>query len=101
MRDIANINPADIETMDVLKDAASASIYGMDAANGVIIITTKKGKDGKMKISLDSYYGAKSTLNAVEMANASQYVEYFNQNRASLGLNYLSFRKSTIRHRLV
>lgn len=86
MRDIANINPADIETMDVLKDAASASIYGMDAANGVIIITTKKGKDGKMKISLDSYYGAKSTLNAVEMANASQYVEYFNQNRASLGL---------------
>lgn len=43
MRDIANINPADIETMDVLKDAASASIYGMDAANGVIIITTKKG----------------------------------------------------------
>lgn len=82
---ITNINPADIETMDVLKDAASASIYGMNAANGVIIITTKKGKEGKAKISLESYYGAKSILNPVDMANASQYVTYFNERQAAMG----------------
>ncbi|WP_335587925.1 TonB-dependent receptor [Galbibacter orientalis] len=53
---IGDLNPNDVETMQVLKDAASASIYGSRAANGVIIITTKKGK-GKMKISYDTYYG--------------------------------------------
>lgn len=82
---ISNINPADIETIDVLKDAASASIYGMNAANGVIIITTKKGKTDKAQISLESYYGTKSILNAVKMANASQYVQYFNERQAAEG----------------
>src|SRR5690606_6778876 len=53
---IQDLNPNDIETMQVLKDAASASIYGSRAANGVIIITTKKGK-GKLKVTYDSYYG--------------------------------------------
>ncbi|MBU2927667.1 SusC/RagA family TonB-linked outer membrane protein [Winogradskyella psychrotolerans] len=82
---ITNINPDDIETFDVLKDAASASIYGMNAANGVVIVTTKSGKKGKMKIELSSYYGAKSMLNAVEMANSSQYVRYFNENQMMSG----------------
>ncbi|SFU30784.1 TonB-linked outer membrane protein, SusC/RagA family [Pustulibacterium marinum] len=84
-RDISNINPGDIESMNVLKDAASAAIYGMDAANGVVIITTKKGKAGKMKVGLNTYYGAKSMLNPVEMANASQYVTYFNERLTSEG----------------
>ncbi|XGA85187.1 hypothetical protein OEG92_00310 [Polaribacter sejongensis] len=79
------MNPSDIETMDVMKDAASAAIYGMDAANGVIFITTKKGKNGKAKVSLSSYYGATSTLNPVKMANASEYITYFNEVRTSLG----------------
>ncbi|QXP66027.1 TonB-dependent receptor [Polaribacter sp. AHE13PA] len=82
---ISNINPSDIETMDVMKDAASAAIYGMDAANGVIFITTKKGKNGKAKVSLSSYYGATSTLNPVKMADASEYITYFNEVRTSLG----------------
>jgi len=82
---IGNINPADIETMDIMKDAASAAIYGMDAANGVVFITTKKGKFGKAKISLSSYYGATSMLNQVKMANAKQYVTYFNEVQTSLG----------------
>ncbi|WP_262732551.1 SusC/RagA family TonB-linked outer membrane protein [Gaetbulibacter sp. NE] len=82
---ITNINPADIESFDVLKDASSASIYGMNAANGVVIITTKKGKQGKMKIELSSFYGAKSMLNPVEMANSSQYVRYFNENQVAIG----------------
>ncbi|MFB9053212.1 SusC/RagA family TonB-linked outer membrane protein [Formosa undariae] len=82
---ISNINPSDIETMDVMKDAASAAIYGMDAANGVIFITTKKGKQGKAKIALSSYYGATSMLNPVKMANASQYVSYYNEVQTALG----------------
>ncbi|MFP9115918.1 SusC/RagA family TonB-linked outer membrane protein [Flavobacterium sp. RHBU_3] len=82
--DISNINPADIATMDILKDASSAAIYGSSAANGVVLITTKKGKDGKMNISLSSSYGARSTLNRVKMANASQYVQYYNENQATL-----------------
>ncbi|WP_372744125.1 SusC/RagA family TonB-linked outer membrane protein [Lutibacter sp.] len=82
---ISNINPADIETMDVMKDAASAAIYGMDAANGVVFITTKKGKLGKAKLSVSSYYGATTILNQVKMANASEYITYFNEVRTSLG----------------
>ncbi|MHA7942254.1 SusC/RagA family TonB-linked outer membrane protein [Formosa sp. 3Alg 14/1] len=82
---ISNINPSDIETMDVMKDAASAAIYGMDAANGVIFITTKKGKSGKAKIALSSYFGATSMLNQVKMSNASEYITYFNEVRTSLG----------------
>ncbi|WP_417351045.1 SusC/RagA family TonB-linked outer membrane protein [Flavobacterium alkalisoli] len=77
---IDNINPGDILTMDVLKDASSAAIYGSNAANGVILITTKKGKSGAMKISASSSYAVKSLLNKVEMANSSQYVTYFNEN---------------------
>lgn len=81
---INNINPADIESLDVLKDAASSAIYGMDAANGVVIVTTKKGKKGKSKISISSQYGVQSILNQVEMANAQQYVTYFNENQSFL-----------------
>lgn len=87
---ISNINPADIETIDVLKDAASSAIYGMDAANGVIIITTKKGRIGKTKVQFSSKYGTTSLLNKVEMANGSQYVTYFNENQATLGQYLLS-----------
>ncbi|MFL9845142.1 SusC/RagA family TonB-linked outer membrane protein [Flavobacterium rhizosphaerae] len=82
--DISNINPGDIETMDILKDASSAAIYGQNAANGVVLITTKKGKDGKMNLSVSSYYAARSVLNQVKMANAKQYVTYYNENQATL-----------------
>ena len=81
---INNINPADIESLDVLKDAASSAIYGMDAANGVVIITTKKGKKGQAKISISSQYGVQSILNQVEMANSQQFVTYFNENQSFL-----------------
>lgn len=83
--DISNISSSDIVSMDVLKDASSASIYGVRAANGVILITTKKGKKGAAKISVDSYVGMKSILNQVKMANADQYIEYFNENQTALG----------------
>jgi TonB-dependent starch-binding outer membrane protein SusC len=83
--DINNISASDIVSMDILKDASSASIYGLRAANGVIIITTKKGQAGSAKVSIDSYFGLKSMANRVKMANASQYIEYFNEKQVSTG----------------
>jgi len=75
-RSQANLNPGDIESLQVLKDASSASIYGSRAANGVIIITTKKGKLGKPVISYDSYYGTQSASGDVEALNASELGTY-------------------------
>lgn len=82
---IANLNPNDIESFDIMKDAASSAIYGSNAANGVVFITTKKGKQGKATIKVNSFYGAKSTLNPVKMANSSQYVTFFNEKQAAIG----------------
>lgn len=82
--DIKNISSSDILSMDILKDAASASIYGVRAANGVILITTKKGKSGAPKVGIESYVSMKNILNQVKMANAQQYIEYYNQNQGML-----------------
>ncbi|WP_312789107.1 TonB-dependent receptor [Sphingobacterium sp.] len=79
--DINNINPSDIESMDVLKDASSASIYGLRAANGVIIVTTKKGKTGTLSINYESYAGMKKILNRVKMANGEQFRTFFNESQ--------------------
>ena len=68
------INSADIETLQVLKDAASSSIYGSRAANGVVVITTKKGgKNGKTEIQFDGYSGVQSAFNLPNLLNAQQY----------------------------
>ncbi|HVB02188.1 MAG TPA: TonB-dependent receptor [Chitinophagaceae bacterium] len=80
--DITNINTADIASMSILKDASSEAIYGVRAANGVIIITTKQGKKGKMQISYNAYVGVHMPANLVKMANAQQYIDYV---QASLG----------------
>lgn len=80
---ISSISPSDIVSMNILKDASSASIYGLRAANGVVMITTKKGESGTPKISVDSYVGVKNVLKKVEMANASEYITFFNENQAT------------------
>jgi TonB-linked SusC/RagA family outer membrane protein len=68
------INPSDIETLQVLKDAASSSIYGSRAANGVVVITTKKGgKSGESEMQFDGYSGVQSAFNLPKMLNAQQY----------------------------
>ena len=72
-----SINPNDIESIQVLKDAASASVYGARASNGVIVITTKQGKSGKTRVTLDSYYGVQNTVNRPDLiTNSSQFREY-------------------------
>ncbi len=74
-----SINPADIDTISVLKDASSTAIYGSRAANGVIIITTKKGKKGQLTIDLDTSYGFNKVINELNWANARQYADIVNQ----------------------
>ncbi len=71
------LNPNDIASISVLKDAASAAIYGTSGANGVVLITTKEGKTGKKgSVSFDSYYGVQQVARTVELFNAQQYGEY-------------------------
>lgn len=74
--DIRNINTADIVSMDVLKDASASAIYGVRAANGVIIITTKRGQAGKMEVSYNMNIGWRQAANVVKMANRQQYIDY-------------------------
>ncbi|MDE6058102.1 MAG: TonB-dependent receptor, partial [Muribaculaceae bacterium] len=72
--DISTLNPADIESIDVLKDAASAAIYGAQAANGVVLVTTKKGREGRTKVTFDGYYGIQNVAHKVKMLNAREYM---------------------------
>lgn len=76
--DASRVNPNDIESVQVLKDATSASIYGSRAAQGVIIITTKQGKSGSMSITYDGYVGAAKIPNSIqpELLNTKEYAEY-------------------------
>ena len=69
------LNPADIESIDVLKDAASAAIYGARAANGVILVTTRQGKEGRAVASYDGYYGWQFISKMPNLVNAQQYME--------------------------
>ncbi len=69
-----DLNPSDIESIDVLKDAASAAIYGARAANGVILVTTRQGKEGKMQINYDGYVGKQYLAKSPDVLNAQEYV---------------------------
>lgn len=76
MKDISGIDPNDIESMEVLKDAASAAIYGAEAGNGVVLITTKKGKSGDGKVTYSFQYTLQSVGKVPEVMNAEQYAQY-------------------------
>ena len=75
---INEISPNDIESITVLKDASSASIYGARASNGVVVITTKKGKSGLPKLSVNVYSGLQEPANLIKMANTTQYITAYN-----------------------
>ena len=77
--DITTLNPADIESIDVLKDAASAAIYGAQAANGVVLVTTKSGKEGVSKITYDGYVGWQTLGRKFEMLNSNQYMQIMDE----------------------
>ena len=69
------VMPSDIESIEILKDAASAAIYGSRGANGVILITTKKGKKGEPQISLNSYYGVENAWKQLDLMNSQQWAD--------------------------
>jgi TonB-linked SusC/RagA family outer membrane protein len=80
---IENLNPSDIESIDVLKDAASAAIYGARAANGVILVTTKQGKSGKIQVTYDGYYGVQNVYKMPTMLNAKEYMAVMDEMRVN------------------
>lgn len=81
------LNANDIESMEVLKDASSAAIYGSRASNGVIMITTKRGIEGKTRYNVDLSYGYQYMAKPFKMANAVEYATIFNGAREASGLN--------------
>ena len=83
--DIGSLNPSDIESIDVLKDAASAAIYGSQSANGVVLITTKSGKEGRAVVSFDGYMGWQNKPRSIDMLNASQYKEIMDEQAVNSG----------------
>ncbi len=75
--DLNNFDSRDIESVEVLKDASAASIYGSRAANGVIMITTKRGqRDGKLHVNYDGYYGVQSAWRKLDLLNTQEYLQY-------------------------
>ncbi|MFP4060115.1 MAG: SusC/RagA family TonB-linked outer membrane protein [Bacteroidales bacterium] len=76
---LVDINPSDIESIEILKDASYASIYGARAANGVVLITTKSGKKGKVKVNFNSYYGIQQISRKINLTNAKDYATLMNE----------------------
>ena len=82
---LSDINPNDIESMEVLKDASATAIYGSRGANGVIIITTKRGRSGPPTVTYDAYYGIVRPLGRTQIFNAEEFAEYKRESRRTTG----------------
>ncbi len=82
---ITGLNPDEIASIDVLKDAAAAAIYGSRGSNGVVIVTTKRGAAGKTRFSLNSYVGTQKVERTIGLLNAQQYVQLYNESAANDG----------------
>lgn len=76
---ISFLNPEDIESMEILKDPSSLAIFGVRGANGVIIITTKKAKEGQTRVNINTSFGWKSVVDKIDMVNADQFKELYNE----------------------
>ncbi len=111
---LSQLNPSDIESVEILKDAAATAIYGARAANGVVLITTKRGKDGIARVSYDGYYGFQEVSKKIGILNATEFAKLENDtyspnviypDPASLGegTDYLDliFRKGSIQNHQV
>ena len=85
--DLSTINPDDIESIDVLKDASASAIYGSRASNGVVMVTTKSGKAGKTTVNFDAYFGFQTVAKKLDLLNASQFMEI---NKEAFNAKYLA-----------
>ena len=80
------MNPSDIESIEVLKDASSSAIYGSRGANGVVLVTTKKGKEGKIKVEFSANVGLQQLERKMDLLSAEEWIEaktYYNNNVSS------------------
>ncbi|MCC2600475.1 SusC/RagA family TonB-linked outer membrane protein [Sphingobacterium sp. FBM7-1] len=89
--DITILNPADIVSIDVLKDAASAAIYGSQAANGVVLVTTKMGTAGRSQLAIDAFSGVQNVGRITPMLNAQQYKIIMNEQALNAGASLIDF----------
>ncbi|WP_442590213.1 SusC/RagA family TonB-linked outer membrane protein [Pedobacter sp. AW31-3R] len=94
-RDAAFLNPNDIESMTILKDASAAAIYGSSGANGVVLITTKKGKEGKLKVGFNAFTGFSNFWKDAEMLNKDQYIDLMNELGREYGAANTDWQKET------
>jgi TonB-linked SusC/RagA family outer membrane protein len=85
--DLSFLNQDDIASIEVLKDAASASIYGIQAANGVVLVTTKRGNSGATRVTYNGFGGVQAITNRVKLANAQQYAQLLNEKFALTGID--------------
>ena len=76
---VTGINPDEVESITVLKDAAAAAIYGSRASNGVVMVTTKRGRSGRAKVNINAYTGIQEVAHKAEMLNGPEYIEYFTE----------------------
>ena len=86
---LASLNPSDIESMEILKDASATAIYGSRGANGVVLITTKGGKSGQDQISFETYYGVQNVRRTLDVMNAQQFATLANEAYRNDGLDPL------------
>ncbi|MEO8138201.1 MAG: SusC/RagA family TonB-linked outer membrane protein, partial [Gemmatimonadota bacterium] len=95
IRAVTGLASEDIASIDVLKDAASASIYGSRGSNGVVLITTKRGKAGESSISFDSYYGTQKASKKLGLLNGAQYLTYMREGATNDGYDPNDFFPTT------
>ena len=88
---LATLSPSDIESIEILKDASATAIYGSRGANGVVVITTKRGAEGKGKVSFNASYGISEVINPYEMLNAEEFMTYQNLAYENAGLSVISW----------
>ena len=85
-RDMWDIDPNEIESISVLKDASATAVFGVRGANGVILVTTKRGKEGNAKIDVSLNFSAQQPTKLIEMANSTEYANYYNYMNVSDGV---------------
>ncbi len=92
---LVTINPSDIESISILKDASATAIYGARGANGVVIITTKQGRGSKPQFSIESYTGASSVAKTYDLLNAAEYIDFANEYGKNSSTPYTPFPDTT------
>jgi TonB-linked SusC/RagA family outer membrane protein len=97
-QDNAYVNPSDVESMQILKDAASSAIYGSRGANGVILITTKSGKTGTPKVSYSGYYGVEKAWKTLDLLNIQQWAEMVTESNTNAGSSVPSLAVDIMKH---